>query len=862
MKNLASLALVAALLSPHNTPAQDPTAPAAGTPPEQTPPTETTTPASNPTNPVPSAGSGPGDLVSPAPPPESLLVPPLGALPEPTDGAGGASGFMRLKPKPKPNPENDKAFKSALADAGDSQSNSIPFQGPIITLEEALRVTLAKQPSIKLAQEDLEIARAGLQDAIGAFDTHLLANVTHGRSISPQPDGQILAQKEARKALIATEKGVRDFRAGNGPGKIIINNIDDKTGEITGQRTIDVTALGAGEVTGGLKVNNLPQTQGGASQSEINTLIRLEQQAAILNTLSNSPASAQLDKDLIDQIKGVEQVNKKILRDLQTGLRKSIRNFSIQETSLSNFTKYDIGLSKTFRNGVNVAPKVSFDKSGLTNNVKAEMEITVPLAQGVGGHFLRAIEDSAYYDVLGSELTLRHSISNSLLQTALAYWNCVASLQNYMLLRQSQKISETFVTLTKARVESKEVAASEVSKAGARSSTVTSQVIGAEFALLDARRQLAIAMGLEENELNNPPFAAGDIPTEISLGDLAANSGVMISKALASRADRAAAIQQMRSGKVLATAAFRDIKPRFDFFFNMGMASNHDGASPNEQLAAYTDKFVGLSAKGGFSFDWNIVNNPAKAAYNRNLASFRQTDITTRDLERNITNNVLRSAAEIRMTKAQLAATREAARLNRDVLSAERQRYTDGEGSLLDTLQIEEQYTNALVSIIAVKLQFISAVSVLRFETGTLLDPLSGSTPSTVTFNASALSSVPHFDGMAIPPQLPSLADDAIKRPLPLLAKLRNSSRSEVKVHELAIKPSMKYKALTDAPPAPSHKTPVAVQSRNSVSVINAPESRPVPEPAKPTESAPPAVNVGTAPAGKPKPLLKRLFGS
>ena len=214
------------------------------------------------------------------------------------------------------------------------------------------------------------------------------------------------------------------------------------------------------------------------------------------------------------------------------------------------------------------------------------------------------------------------------------------------------------------------------------------------------------------------------------------------------------------------------------------------------------------------------------------------------------------------MATAAWPATREAARLNRDVLSAERQRYTDGEGSLLDTLQIEEQYTNALVSIIAVKLQFISAVSVLRFETGTLLDPLSGSTPSTVTFNASALSSVPHFDGMAIPPQLPSLADDAIKRPLPLLAKLRNSSRSEVKVHELAIKPSMKYKALTDAPPAPSHKTPVAVQSRNSVSVINAPESRPVPEPAKPTESAPPAVNVGTAPAGKPKPLLKRLFGS
>ena len=833
MKKFAPLALMAALATPQAFSAQETTTP---------PPAEVPAPVEDPAAPTPPVTSGPADLITP----DGALLPPPGSLPEPDD----AGSIPRPAAKPKPNPENDKAFNRAVVDAAQSEFSRATIEGPVITLEEALRITLARQPSIKLAQEDLEIARAGLQDAIGVFDTHLTSEITHGRAISPQPDGQILAQKEARKALIDTYKGVRAFRQGKGPGKIVINNIDDKTGEITGQKTIDITALGAGNATGGLQINNLPQTSGGASQSELETLIQLEKQAAILDSVAGTAESAKLDRDLIDQIEGVEKVNKQILRDLQTGLRKSIRNFSIQETSLSNFTKYEVGLNKTFRNGVNVAPKVSFDKSGLTNNVKAEMEITIPLAQGFGGQFLRALEDSAYYDVLGSELSLRHQISDSLLQTSLAYWNCVAALQNYLLLRQSEKISNTFVSLTNDRLKSNEVAASEVSKASARSATVMSQVIGAEFALLDARRQLAIAMGLEGTELNNPPFAAGDIPTDIPLSKLATNANAMVTTALACRSDRAAALQQMRSGKILAEAAFRDIKPRFDFFFNMGIAANHDGGSPYEQFAAYTDKYRGLSAKGGFSFDWDIVNNPAKATYNRNLATFRRIDINTRDLERNITNNVLQSAAEISMTKSQLASTVAAARYNRDVLSAERQRYTDGEGSLLDTLQIEEQYTNALVSIITVKLQFISAISRLRYESGTLLDPMSGSTPATVTFNASALTSIPNFQSIEVPPPLPTIADDQRKRPQPLLTKLRGDGRSEIKLHELAIKPSMKYKALTDAPTVPIAPVPVVPASASAIRSTM-------------VKTAPaPAATIPPQPTGKPKPLLKRIFGN
>ena len=108
-----------------------------------------------------------------------------------------ALGLGPLK-KPTTSPENDAAFTEAVDAAGELEDTRSYVKGPIVTLEEALRITLARQPSIKLSQEDLEIARAGLQDAIGAFDTHLTANFEHSRTITPSPD-EISSAKEGPK---------------------------------------------------------------------------------------------------------------------------------------------------------------------------------------------------------------------------------------------------------------------------------------------------------------------------------------------------------------------------------------------------------------------------------------------------------------------------------------------------------------------------------------------------------------------------------------------------------------------------------------------------------------------------------------
>ncbi len=723
---------------------------AAPTPAAPTPATPTPTPA------VPPAPGTTTPTPPPPPPPTGTtpLLPDPGTLPDPALGGGGT---MLVKP-PLTDAKNDEAFERAVTGSTAKRS---AVAGPVITLDEALRITLQAQPNIKLAQEDLEIARAGLQQAISPFNSHVYFDVKHGQSYTPFPDGQIKAQREAKKTLIKLYKGVRSFRRGGGSGKIEVGVPDQTTGEIKKTKIVDLTALGP-DFLDRIDPNLV-------SQDQINQLIRLEQQAALLDQQVNTPATNSFASGLGDELKGIQKQQAHALALLERQLEQGIHRFNVATTSRSTSTNYEVGVRKVFRNGISFNPHLDWNKGGIDNNAKIAFDFIVPLGQGRGGVSLRAAEQAAYIDMQASELQLRHGIADALLQTSIAYWNCVAAQQTLGLLMQSEEIASTFVDLSNKRLENKDVGPSEVSKARARQADAIAQTVTAEFALLDARRQLAIAIGLDGERLENPPFAAGDLPepSTARLGQMSAAE--VAERALGARDDRKAAYQLVRSGKMLADAAFFDIKPRFDFFFNFGAASIDTGSHFENYFSAFTDRKVGIGAEGGFNFDWPVRNDAAKANYYRSLAQYGKDKINAQELDRQIRNDVMLDVAKLRLSEREIDAYQDSARYSGEVIRAVRQDWNSGRSSLLDTIQVQEQFTTAQQNVIAAKLRNISTVSTLRFDTGTLLEPMSGQTPETVSFNSSALKTLPNFDGISLAQPLASVADDIRKRPEPLL---------------------------------------------------------------------------------------------
>jgi hypothetical protein len=258
------------------------------------------------------------------------------------------------------------------------------------------------------------------------------------------------------------------------------------------------------------------------------------------------------------------------------------------------------------------------------------------------------------------------------------------------------------------------------------------------------------------------------------------------------------------------------------------------------------------------------------------------------DLDRQVQNDAMLAVGEVLSTRLQVDASARASDLALRSLSGERQRYNVGEGSLLDTLLIEEQLSTARQQEVLARVSFINAVANLRFQSGTILTADSGHTPSQVQFYPTAFRSIPNWSTIPFPqpgPGIPSLA--TLDKPRPLFQRW-SQDRSAVRDYKDAIKPSVYYQSMQDikgregavanATATLQSTTPIA--PRGPVTVISTTEPAPSrvvvrsePQPTTKvitTESkvkvvpaeAPPATEATPRSSGRPRGLLNKIFNN
>jgi len=739
-------------------------------------------------------------------------------------GAALSAGAQTPEKIPAKSEKLDQAFSSAVTKAARATAS---HRGQAVTLGEALRVTLMRQPTIHLAEQDLEIARAAVQEAKSAFDTVFTGNVRHGRTYNPFPDTQIEAQREAGRNLKAISEEIKRVRAGKGDGRV---EIEETTNGTTRRRTIDISNLDqSGISVDGL--NNADVTTAPSAQ-ELVLLQQLNDQAQFLDDQFDTNQTQRLVNSARSQLADRDAANIDTIALLDRTFDRVLDRFTVQTAARGNETSYDLGATKLFRSGVIVEPRANFSRSGITNNASIDLDFTIPLGRSRGAVSERAAEDSALIDMEASKWQLRQEISLSLFNTAMAYWNCLSAQEDYRLLRSSESISRSFLDLTQLRVDAGDAPEGETATAESRLADTQGDRIAAEFALLEARRSLGLAMGLGGGELLDAPYAAGTLPASVSLtGINETTTPLILDRALTLRDDRRAAVGLMRSGKILADAARFDLKPIIDLFFEFGYAGVDEGTQFKRNFSSFTDRKVGLSAFGGLTMEWPIANNRQKGRYRRSLAIYNQSRINLIDLERNIISGVGLAVAEVKNTRRQLDAVRRSVAASRRALEVERARYNEGEGSLLDAIQLEESFTQSLRSRVIVNLNHIIAVSRLRFETGSILEPSERFNPQAVSFEVVNLSTVPDWTQISDSP-VQAVETSSERAPQPLFKMWGLGAQVNKPIGEVK----------------PIRETP----DSGSSSIV-------------PTSySAPAAPAPAPAPAGgggRPKPLLKKIFG-
>jgi len=592
------------------------------------------------------------------------------------------------------------------------------FQGDMIGLIDAVRITLENQPNIRLQAQD-EMFKAGLlQEATGQFDLGLSGGLSYEYS-QQELSGQQKNAEASKRSDIAD--AISDALAG----------ID------TAQARVD-------DYIAAVDIFN--------SGGDLDTIAfsNPTDQAAwdvLLATLENAPPESQGDvrSTIGDWLTARRDVGTESIASEQArvdeGFRELERLGEVPDAEEDITGSFDLTLTKQYRSGPTISPYITLDTylsnykgkevpvdrggMGMIQDWQSKIgfRIDIPLGRGRGVESTGAREKAADIDYQASLDTTTHTASFEVLQTVQAYWTMLAAQKTVDVLERSQALNDRILELSKAMVDADELPRAELARILARGADARAQVENARRSLEQARLALVTTVGLQVGGASQAPLASDDFPP---LPDARAldgvDAGALTLYAFDHRYDYQAARLLEESGRVLFQAATIDLSPITDLGVEMSYSGRETASNTLDGIkGAFGGKFAGPSAKVDFNVDWPIKNNVQRGRLEQQRSLYNQSAITTRDLARKIQSNIVIEAETLKEAARSVQYYQESVDFYRDTVKTEVEKFRIGMSTLIDTIFTEQNQIFAELGLISSLQQYATLLARLRFETAMLI---------------------------------------------------------------------------------------------------------------------------------------------
>ncbi|NWF99643.1 MAG: TolC family protein [Thermoanaerobaculaceae bacterium] len=594
------------------------------------------------------------------------------------------------------------------------------LSSPTLTLEEALRLTLAHEPNLLVAGEDVK-ARAGRAlEAAGAFDLTLLGTLSYEFTQRPLTATQQLEQQkkrnELRKEIAAAEAKAAQY--------------DQLLQQLLQARS----DLQGGRIPVGVNFLD-PQTQA--------------QWEALLALYRNASPSeqARIRQDIINWIDsrvGELTIAKNEQLATAIGDRQELRQLGpIADVEQTQRGSFDLQLSKYYRTGLTLTPFFSlsgesyrwqgkpksdtFGGPGQEDvyNASLGFSVAIPLGRGKGVEAAAAGEQASRIDWEASRKTLGFAASQSVLSTIFAYLDLLRAQETVAVYQRSSELQDQLAVLTQALVDADELPRVEMARMEARRAEVRSQLAAARAGVAQAQAALATGMGVEITEQAGLPVASDalpPVPEEQEVKDLPA--AALAELAIQKRLDLAAARSLERSGLVLWRAALVNLAAKKDVDVKLSYAGLSDaGGSMGHNLGeALFGNWAGPSASVGFNWEKPWDNSVQRGQLAQRAAAWAQKQITAADLERRIRLDVLQTALTLAELLPQWQAAQLSAAAARQAVENEMEKFRYGRSTLIDTIVTEQRAVEAELAVISTHVSLAQTLSKLRFDAGLLVE--------------------------------------------------------------------------------------------------------------------------------------------
>jgi outer membrane protein TolC len=588
-------------------------------------------------------------------------------------------------------------------------------------LVEAVRLTLAHDPRIRLQEAEMQ-GRAGIaRELSGQFDLTLRGDGRFDYLQQELPESVKRQQRKDRQDLTDTLPGVESLADSL---DALLVNLNDPRLE-TNPTAVDLT-MGVVD----------PQTR-------IESL-NLQTQLLLLTELINAASDPNLRRNLIDirstTIQQMRDQTRRTARDaglIRTDLRNAVSDLG--EAPVDEWQRragVHVDLVRQLRNGIVLSPFIDVTHAaqnfrgkeftdikrggqGVEDNYRSEIgfDVVFPLLRGRGRTSVTAAERAAQVDYEASRLDYMHEKSRGVLETARAYWELRAATEALEVANRSVQLETDLLNLTQALVRARERARSDEVRVQASHADALARVAAAERRLSDARVNLARVMGvaLEEGVLGAPAAADPFPEPPADLGATAAAAEELARRAMERRLDRRAAATREQAAEILVRGARKDTRMRLDLFGRVF------GTATAEKRVTDLDRWVFGSANGGIELEKPFGNNLLLGRLAQRESSLMLANIESADVARTVALNVVRLVQSLRVAADQVRRAEEAVRFYDRTIVDEQAKLRAGDSTLVDTIFTEQQTTAAREALVFARRDYASLLAELRYEAGLLV---------------------------------------------------------------------------------------------------------------------------------------------
>ena len=417
---------------------------------------------------------------------------------------------------------------------------------------------------------------------------------------------------------------------------------------------------------------------------------------------------------------------------------------------ITDTTSASLSVSHLYRSGISVAGQWTLTRNvdsiqspAGVNTSSSTVVVTIPLLRGRGRDAVAAQEAAAETEVKASVYDLTYEISTLLSNAAVDYWDLVANKRLVDIAKEAERRAATDVENTQSLVDADRLPRENLNEVNANLAQGETTRITAEQSLIAAQYNLATDIGMSRQEIASTELIPSDdlpsleapVPQPITAEALKAYIG----DALKNRSDLIALRTRVDEQRHLVESAKNRLLPALNLTAGAGYNGLQEGRRLKDIFDSAEHNVSSPNASGGVSYSFPPHNDTARGAYLQAVASQRQLELQSTQLEHSIASSVIAAGRAVYNTAQEAVKARSAVELYKKSLAGQREKYHQGAASVVDVLTVESNLTTAMTTLVQSELSYALAVTQFRFATGTIVPP----GKSVVSINADVFRTLP-----------------------------------------------------------------------------------------------------------------------